>query len=254
MKLIASMIVANNEIDRYLEPCVDSLFGYCDEIRAVVDAGCSTKTTKWLKKKKKVATLCNLRPRFYEHEGRARQRLLEWTLEGNPTHVFTIDCDEFVTDGQVLRRALEQDGEVWRMRLEEVWQARPDGIRVRVDGGWGVGSATVWRVPDRRDRRALHILDSQLACGRDPVYIRQLTSRMKTNSAGVELLHFGWTREAERQVRYQRYVDHDNGQFHARKHLDSIMWGQEQVSLVERSWPNGLDGQKDLILDYASRK
>ena len=37
---------------------------------------------------------------FYEHEGRARQKLLTLTQELEPTDVLAIDADEFVADGQ----------------------------------------------------------------------------------------------------------------------------------------------------------
>lgn len=251
MKLVGSMMVAEGELGRYIEPCVESMLSYCDEIRAVVDTDCDSKVRQWMSKHATV--LCSPTISFYGHEGKARQRLLDWTLEADPTHVITLDCDEFVTDGQALRDALSQNGNVWRMSLEEVWQARPDGIRVRVDGGWGVGSSTVWKVPEASQRRQLQILDRALACGRDPVSIRALGSRFPTLPVDATILHFGWAKESERASRYQRYIDHDSGQFHARAHLESIMWPDNRVSLIEHSWPEGLKDQKDRILDYASK-
>lgn len=250
MRLVASLIV-HNEISRYLESCIDSLLEFCDEVR-VVDDNSTDGTAKWLMSRVRdgVRPLVHQGSSFYDHEGRARQNLLDWTLKGNPTHIITVDGDEFLTDGPALRAVVKQEPEVlvWTMPLLEVWNASSGGLSIRVDGGWRVGSAQLYRAPSetelRRQGQQWRILDQALACGRNPLAIRRLPSK----SSGVSLLHFGWTNQSERDKRYQRYVEHDNGNFHARRHLDSIMWPDDKVLLQHRSWPDGLLARRESIL------
>lgn len=256
VKLVASLIVAAHEHERYLVECLDSLAEFTDEIRIVIDDDCESpvhSVFSW-KDHPNCMIMCNPRTRFFEHEGQARQRLLEWTLAGDPTHILSIDCDEFVSDGPALRHTVEQAQEVsvWTMPIEEVWNASPGGLSIRVDGGWKIGSNFLYRAPDslelRQHASQWRILDQALACGRNPMAIRRLSSR----PSGVSLLHFGWTNKAERDKRYQRYVEHDGGNFHSRKHLDSIMWPDGKIMLRNRSWPNGLTAQKANLLRRAA--
>lgn len=243
MKLLASLIV-RNELSRYLKPCIDHLMEFCDEV-AVMDDGSNDGSVGWLQsrlgKKNVYARTSSL---FYEHEGRSRQSLLDFTLGFQPTHVIAIDADEFVSDGATLRDSLSDAHEVWRFPLQEVWRANEKNLDVRDDGGWGIGSATVWQVP--KESRNLWIQDSKLACGRDPMFVRK--SRSFPVNGNVSLLHFGWANQQQRDARYNRYVEHDSGNFHNKRHLDSIMWEDSRCRLITRTWPDGLTGVKDRIL------
>ena len=151
MKLVASLIV-HNEASKYLKPCIEMLQGFTDEIRAVDDA--STDGSHSLMQEMGVHVHRNDRSVFYEHEGRARQQLLEWTMESEPTHILVVDGDELVEHGDQLRAALEaptpfpslrerrQRGArqgpatVWRLQMQEVWGATEDHLLIRQDGGW----------------------------------------------------------------------------------------------------------------------
>lgn len=249
MKLAASLIV-RNELGRYLEPCVDHLLEFCDEV-VLLDDHSDDGTFRWLLSQgERVQPLRhNSEPEFFKHEGRARQALLEWTLSREPTHVLAIDADEFVDDGPALRRSLEQwDEAAFGLVMEEIWEAAGDGLCVRQDGGWASHAIpAVWRVPERIDA-SWRIADRALACGRMPRPVDSIPLW-----AYGSLLHFGWANEQERRARYDRYRVADGGRFHASQHLESIMWGCNRVQLQPREWPAGLLPWKDAILERATR-
>ena len=244
MKLIAMMVV-RNEWDRYLEQCLRSLMEFCDEIRILDDGS----TDEWNQMavhayppewEEKVKVLWQDHSTFYAHEGITRQALLEWTMKGNPTHILAIDADEFVADGPLLRERMEEGCHtgVWKLSMTEVWKASKDSLSVRYDGAWKprpIGIA--FEVPadhweNRQLRRHWRMNDRALACGRTPLYTTMAGNRT-TSDPVTRILHFGWACEADRDARYQRYVEHDGGAHHASKHLISIMWGDDQVQLVE---------------------
>jgi len=248
MKLVASMLV-KNELGRYLQASIGSLREFCDLI-AVLDDGSTDRTSEWLDDntdEKMVVKHIESEGFFDGHEGHRRQALLDFTLEHEPTYVLAIDADEFVADGAAVRAFCEQNHQLGTLSMEEIWEADGKELRVRCDGGWRPHNVPIlWRVPDQLDE-SWRIQDRELACGREPVAVRQLFGRAQP--VGTEILHFGWANEAERAGRYQRYVEMDNGKFHNRRHLDSIMWQGRRVMLRPRAWPNGLT-LKDARVEY----
>jgi glycosyltransferase involved in cell wall biosynthesis len=241
VKLIAMMVV-HNEIDRYLRQQVPHLLLFCDEVRVVDDAS-SDGTADYLSNGfgDRVRVKREDSPSFYEHEGRLRQKLLEWTLEGEPTHILAIDADEFVSDGDMLRKSLDgqqPNAPVWTLDMQEIWNADDDALYVRTDGGWKPHPVPIVFSPPARQTRDFRISDRQLACGREPVSVRN--ARNVAKDSGVEVLHFGWAKRQERAQRYQRYVVADGGKFHRNAHLESIMWPDIKVKLSKREWPSGL--------------
>lgn len=260
MKLVAS-IIARNERGRYLGLCVDHLLEFCDEVRLIDDAsddgayGSTVFTDELLLGGKwndgRFFVKRNSEPRFYAHEGRARQELLDWTLEGNPTHVLAIDADEFVDDGKALRALLSDGVLTMGLCMEEVWEAREDGYSIRMDGGWRAYSGVfVWKVDTGRNGKP-RMADRQLACGRIP---QNLQAGRNARPSNVSLLHFGWANRHERQARYDRYVEHDGGRFHADKHLQSILNPPEYVRLQECSAPEGLKDIWPVLVDRANKE
>lgn len=247
VRLVASLIV-RNELGRYLAPCVESLLEFCDEV-CVLDDGSEDGTYAWLANRPRVRVSAPRDPLFFTHEGRARQALLTWTLRHDPTHVLAVDADELVTDGPLIREALEArpDVDAWTVCMEEVWRARDDGLAVRIDGGWRPHPVPVlWRVPERT--RGLRIADRQLACGREPEQVR----RLPAGCIDASILHFGWANRAERQARYDRYAVADGGRFHASQHLRSILWPDARVRTIPRPWPTVLEPYRATILARAS--
>jgi glycosyltransferase involved in cell wall biosynthesis len=240
MKLAASVMV-RNEAGRYLEEAISALTEFCDEVMALDDY--SEDDSPEILASLGVNVLRTEAPSFYEHEGRVRQQLLEWTFQAEPTHVLAIDADEFVADGQAVRAACAHEGTwtgtaVWTLEMEEVWELDGDCLCVREDGGWRSHPVPVLYAVPRQLDETWRINDLPLACGREPRAVRQAAPAAR--STGTELLHFGWTNEAERVARHQRYVVADGGRFHNSSHLDSILYRPEQIQLRGREWPLGL--------------
>lgn len=235
MRLVASLIV-KDEMKRLLPLTVAHLQTYVDEIRALDDG--STDGTFEFLQERGVSVIRNDGPGFYEHEGRARNRLLDFTLQARPTHILAIDADELA----VVDRTKLAHGDVWTLEMNEVWKAGENQMLVRADGGWRPHPIPILYRPQRGYR----IRDRKLACGREPEQIVRLYRRAQPAGA---VLHLGWANEATRAERYQRYVEHDQGNFHQRRHLDSIMWNDRRVRLVSKAWPESLLPYRDAILD-----
>lgn len=247
MKLVASVIV-RNELDRYLAPCIDHLLEFCDEVRVLDDAS-TDGTDEYLQGIDRVVVARTLGPNFFKHEGQARQRLLDFTLEGEPTHVLAIDADEFVTDGAAVRTACTRMRDVFALNMVETWEAHDHGLCVRTDGGWWTHPVNaLWRTETRRRTGPWRIADRALACGRVPTQV----NRARGFLVDAEILHFGWTNEQERRARYDRYAINDGGRFHRSTHLESIMWDCDKVRLQWHEWPAGLD--KAALLERANRE
>ena len=176
-------------------------------------------------------------PSFFEHEGKARQNLYLHTLRGFPDYVLAIDADEFVTDPSYLREAMDGAGPVYTLSLVEAWALSDRGIDIRVDGLWGPRKVPILYQIIRQSRN-WKIAQKQLACGREPVQVIQRSRRAA--ATGCTVIHFGWTNKAERIARAQRYFDHDNGQFHQNRHLQSILWADQRVRMRRLPWPPSL--------------
>ncbi len=257
MNLTASVIV-RNEADRYLGSCVGALLEFCDRV-CIFDDGSTDGWEEacrpaWGDDGAKIAVFRHARndrngqPAFYRH-ATARNQLLKLTLGTQPTHILAIDADEFVTDGQALRRACEGTGDVWSLTVEEVWAANPSALFTREDGGWRKHEIGIlWRTAPFA-RKPMTIRDHGHATGRVP----DLVSRTRLVKTGVSLLHFGWANKAERPVRFERYNVGDGGKFHARQHIDSIMWPDRRVRMMRRGWPVALANRQPEILGRVMR-
>lgn len=246
MKLVAGLLV-KNELSRYLAPCVESLLTWVDEIRALDDAS-TDGSYEYLGGLDRV-TVERLGGTFFEHEGRARNRLLDFTLAAEPSHVVAIDADELVTNGRAVRKACEGPAEVLMLDMQEVWCAETGCLCVRVDGGWAPRRiGPVFRVPTQRNS-LWRIADRALACGREPIAVAQAVMRRKGVPVAADVLHLGWACQPDRAARHDRYVVADGGRFHASQHLDSIMWADERVKLEWRTWPAPLRPFKPALLE-----
>lgn len=244
-KLIA-MMICRNETDRYIQWTIPSLLTYVDEIR-VVDDNSNDGTHKILADYGCIVKR-NDRPLFFEHEGRARNALLDWTLEGEPTHILAIDADELIAEGEVVRDAITRvtsASGVWNLTMEEVWKADSGFVYERIDGQWGSRKVPIlFSVPEVRDRN-WRIADRALACGREPMTVARAGVRRAPTIASV--FHLGWANQGDRQARYDRYVKHDGGAFHASDHLLSIMNDDDHVGLSARAWPRGIVDKQGLV-------
>ncbi len=255
MNLTASVIV-RNEADRYLTACVGSLLEFCDRV-CILDDGSTDGWEESCAPAWDMARVTVFRhnargredaPAFHKHAA-ARNQLLRLTLGTQPSHILAIDADEFVSDGAALRAACHTPGDVWSLTVEEVWAASEAALYTREDGGWRKHEIGImWRTAPFR-RKPMLIRDHGHATGRVP----DLVSRTRNVRTGVSLLHFGWANKAERAVRFERYHVGDGGKFHARQHIDSIMWPDRRVRLVRRGWPLALAERRAEILGRVMR-
>jgi hypothetical protein len=213
----------------------------------VLDDYSSDGSCEWLCDYPRVALRVNEGPSLFEHEGQARQQLLEWTMEGQPDYVLSIDADEFVADGQALRAALVRGKPVFGLRMGEVWGVNYEHLNVRTDGGWRPHVAPIiWKAPARLGGQ-WRIEPKALSSGREPVAARRMFAQAREPVS--DILHFGWANRSARQARYQRYVEADGGKFHASAHLRSIMFPDHRCRLQPREWPVGLVAYRDRIVE-----
>jgi len=233
---LAAALVVRNELDRYLPLVVEHLRGFCDQI-TILDDGSTDGTLQWLHSQidGQLSVGGNPAGSFDQHEGQVRQRLLEMTLAREPTHVLAIDADEFIADGQWLRQQIEANPEIpaWTVTMTEVWEVTATAMRTRRDGAWGpYDRIHVWRVPDVITH-SWRIAELQLACPAVPI----AALRARARKSGTPIYHFGWADPATRQARYDRYMSLDAGRFHARSHLESIMWPESRIVTQAVPWP-----------------
>lgn len=245
MKLVASMVV-RNELGRYLEPALDSLLEFVDEV-CVLDDSSDDGTAEFLSeywKKGRVFMVAMGESYFFENEGQTRQALLNHTLGYEPTHILAIDADELVADGARVRATIEANPSwgVFSLCMSEVWRANPGSLDVRIDGGWAPHRVPcIWEVEP-----GLRMKDGP-ASGRVPPEINLRHLRRESAPIDVDLLHFGWTNERERVERHARYAGRD-GFGHAGGHIASILASDSRVRTITTPWPAWSDATKDEIL------
>jgi len=245
VRLIASLIV-RNELGRYLGPCIDHLLEFCDEIR-VLDEG---STDGWADRRCVTLRAPERSGDAFVNHAAMRQRLLDFTLEGAPTHILAIDADEFITDGAAVRTVCEEsDAGALKVCLQEVWKVNADELEIRQDGGWVEHDvALVWR-PDRLRPNQLKITDKGHATGRTP----DAVGLLPTGHTCSALLHLGWANVGERDERFARYAVGDAGRFHAKTHIDSIMWPESRIQLQPVEWPPALEPWRAELTRRANR-
>lgn len=243
MRLVAYMIVAPLECDRYLTVTVEALTGFCDAVRVWADGGAEIvrETLRGLP----ADVQGSQEPGFFRHEGNARQAAYEWALQANPTHVLAIDADELVSDGAKLRQACAH-ADVVGLCMQEVWEADEDGMRIRMDGGWSPHVVPAVFPP----RRGWRIPPRPAASGRVP---REVLTEFRPNWAPTEILHFGWTNPAERIARHARYATQANFG-HAREHIASIVYPRSRMEFCSQPWPEGIpEGTAKQMLERTRR-
>jgi hypothetical protein len=246
------VMVGPGEQDRYLAPFLDHLLDFCDEVRVRCE------DTEILFDPALAVEVMYAKPSFFNHEGNARQQLLEHAMRGLPTHLLAIDADEFVGDGQKLRAAMEAGGQngVWKLEMTEVWGADKDALHVRMDGKWPprpIGIA--FEVPqdhhvNRQKRRHWRLPPSAAASGRVPI-LTQAASNRTSVPPTTSVLHFGWACKADRVARHARYANAE-GFGHDNRHIASIMFSDAQVQTKPIPWPPSLD--KKTLLARVNRK
>lgn len=256
MRLVAGLM-AHNELDRYLKWSLPQLLDFCHRV-VVVDDASDDGTFEWLAslRDERIKAIRNPEREFFQHEGRARQKLMRAVLEERPTHILATDADEFLSSPQTVWQAVVEHWEgtrrdefrVWTLPMQEVWKADDHQLWLRVDGGWrSHGVPVLYSVPPGWGRK-MTIADRALACGRQPEIVNRAALSRKAIPLDAQVLHFGWTRESERAKRYERYAVADGGKFHRNQHLESIMFPDNRVRFDRREWPSSMLGIKADVL------
>jgi glycosyltransferase involved in cell wall biosynthesis len=219
MKLVANM-VGRNESGRYLKEVLEHLGHIADEI--VFTDDCSDDDTA------EIAASCGANvyrmpePMFGTHEGVLRNS--SWKNLSNHAEIgdwiLAIDCDEKlwaerpnVDIRELMRRS---DVDVINIKFFHMWNE----THFRVDKAWAPTNSS------RMFRYFLggQFVDRRLACGSEPNYVQTLMRRGRyLLDSGLIMQHLGYVRDEDKQAKYERYMNLDGGDFHARAHLESII-------------------------------
>lgn len=231
MKLIAQ-IVGRNESDRYLSEVLEHLRGFADEI--VFTDDCSNDDTYSIAENYGCYTYRTPENLFTKNEGELRQ--LAWDNLKNHASVgdwvLAIDCDEklYHTNDKFSFRELLSlpQYSVMNIVFYHMWNEN----QYRVDKEWRPNnSSRLFRYfPSGTFNRR------KLACGSEPEYVQKLVnSRKYLLNSGLVMQHLGYMRDEDKLNKYDRYSKLDGGNFHAKKHIESII--DEKPKL--RDWTFG---------------
>jgi glycosyltransferase involved in cell wall biosynthesis len=235
-KLIAQMVV-RNEADRYLEEVLQHLSTLADEIVITDDA--STDNSVEVCRKYTENVYENDVSLFSTNESTLRTgawaNLCNHASEGDV--ILCIDADEklFVTRHQLDELYGMKKYDVFGITFYHMW----NNTHFRVDKAWApVVSSRMFRFYEGGQFRS-----SRLACGSEPTYVQRLIGEGKFfMQSGLMMQHLGYVRDEDKQAKYDRYMSIDKGEFHARKHLQSILdssptlvpWKQELTKNLQQ--------------------
>lgn len=229
MALIAQM-VGRNEAQRFLIPVLTHLANIVDTV--VFTDDCSDDGLTPI-----IAEICGAnvyqvadRPLFVENEYELRSRA--WKNLEKHAHrgdwILCIDCDEMLYGTAHLRELTDQSVyDVLGITFFHMWNE----TQYRIDKAW---------MPNRSYRLFRYYEGGEfqrkkLACGSEPTYVPDLIRRGKVLwDTGLCMKHLGYVRDEDKFAKYQRYMELDGGNFHARAHLESIL--DSAPTLVD--WPS----------------
>lgn len=215
-KLIAQMVV-KNEADRYLEEVLDHVKSIVDDI-VITDDG-STDNTIEVAQKYTDNIYENKETMFTKHEGDLRQNA--WRNLENHAKVgdiiLCIDADEKLFETSYsIREMFTSPYDVFGVTFYHMWTKS----HVRVDKAWGpVISSRLFRYRENGTFK-----DRRLACGSEPTYVSVMIERGQFfPPTGLIMQHLGYMRDDDKKIKYDRYMNLDKGEFHAKAHLESIL-------------------------------
>ena len=219
MALIAQMVI-KNEADRYLVPVLDNLSDLVDKI-VITDDG-STDNSVQIAGLYTDLVYENKDSLFEVHEGSLRQNA--WNNLSNHAEendwILCIDADEII-DVSRLRAPMERwltqtRFDVLGIRFYHMWNE----LQYRADKAWkpNVGTRLF------RFKKNGVFKDSKLACGSEPGYIQQMIRANRFHPRpGFDIKHLGYAKDEDKQMKYDRYMKIDQGDFHSLAHIKSIL-------------------------------
>lgn len=226
------LMVTKNEAGRFLAPVIESILPTLDALMVFDDQS----TDETVKIAQRLGGTVMVRgdhiPSFMEHEGRFRQAALDAASEvlmlQRGDWVLVIDADEFLTSksdnvryfiSEAIAQALEGQARAVRIPIWSVWGGemldqhlmRPD---VRMDGWWGqLREPRLWQWhPEAR------FSNKPMGCRNEPTYVWQ---HPIVDSESLDLLHYGYAFQADRDERYRRYTSLKN-HGHSDEFINSI--------------------------------
>lgn len=219
MKIIAQMI-GRNEADRHLHDVLSHLKPMVSEIVFTDDA--STDSTPEIAAEYGAHVYQMEESLFSKDEGLLRQtawnNLCNHAMPGD--WVLAIDCDEKLYCRQpnmdLFSICSTNNWDVVNINFVHMWNE----TQYRVDKAWKPhGSSRLFRwYPNGKFK------DAALACGSEPTYVQALIRRrrfLRTNDLVMQ--HLGYVRDEDKIAKHERYMKLDGGDFHALKHIESII-------------------------------
>lgn len=211
-------MVGKNESSRFLKDVLERISSQVDKI--VFTDDCSEDDTadiagNYAEVFKNDETL------FEKNEGHLRSRawknLEKVAKEGD--WIVAIDCDEMLyhEDGLDIKKVLHQSPyDVVNVRFYHMWNEN----QYRVDKLWAPNnSSRIFRY-----KNGGTFFDRKLACGSEPTYVVDwIGQRNYWVHSGLVMQHLGYIRDEDKQIKHQRYMSLDKGEFHNIKHIESII-------------------------------
>lgn len=220
---IHTILMVRNESGRYLEKALRSAWQiqYLAGGSIIVTDDASDDDTVEICKRWTRRVQTTDAPMFWEHEGRARQRHLDyvaqWVSPGD--WILSLDADETINDPEALIKAtkLARSSDVAvGLPLYEFWSS----TQYRTDGLWfGTQATRLFRW-----REGARMSDKSMACGSEPTYVQEEVMRGRwLQQSEAHLLHWGYMRVTDRERKYLRYVERLGGHGHNSHHVASII-------------------------------
>lgn len=216
MRIIAHMVVGPNEAHRYLRQVLQRASMWIDDLHVALDPHAAMDEVDCAEEFG--AHVTGLTQCWEDHEGQTRQEAWEWMeREMQPEEndfIALLDADEAVVEHQRIRRVADENpGKVIGFTFHEMWSHN----EFRIDRLWKPYPGYIL-VPYRKGGS---IRDRPIACGREPMYVRNI---QRVSQTIANLLHYGYAHEYDRLLKHDRYMKLDGGRYHNADHIKSILY------------------------------
>lgn len=215
--MIIAQMVGKNEAGRYLSTVLAKIRPIVDIIVFTDDR--STDDTVEIAKTYDAFVYTDNPITWEEHEGAFRQ--CAWrNLENHASvgdWVIVFDCDEILYGHEQLQQLTNQPNfDVIGITFYHMWNE----THYRVDKAWAPTlSSRMFKYCEGGRYRM-----NALAPGAEPTYVQDMIrmGRFMANSP-LRMQHLGYQHREDHQIKYERYMRLDQGQYHSLAHLESIL-------------------------------
>lgn len=205
-KITLSMIVKNEE-GRYLEAVLNNAMQYVDEVMILDDA--STDNTVALCEgilKDFPHKIVVNRESMFHKEGYLRKKQWEETLKMNPDWILFLDADEILEERMkdIVPHLVNNDFvDLFCFKLYDMWNE----THYRSDAYWTAHTRYMPFLLRYQPNFKYKFNMNNHHCGRMPMNV----FRQDYANVDVRVKHYGWSREADRKAKYERYMQLDPG-------------------------------------------